>query len=85
MLVGIHAVIHGEVAADHVRLAGGSLAGELRGGVLRLGRVLAVVDASGACVASAGSTGVEQGFWPAAALADTYGSWLVYIKSTRIG
>lgn len=73
-LAGVHAVVGGEVAADHEGLCGGAVAGE-RGGLVRhVGAVLAVVDADFAEVAVAGLVGLVERRGPVAALAEAW--WL---------
>ena len=76
-LAGQHAVVDGEVAADHVGLAGGGVLGQLGRRVLVVARgVLAVVDAGGGAVeAIARCLGFEDGFGPFAAVAETW--WVV--------
>lgn len=71
-LTGEHAVVDGEVAADHVRLLGGAVAGEGFAGVGYFGAVFAVVDADFAVEALAGADGFVVRVWPLAALADAW-------------
>lgn len=73
-LAGEHAVVDGEVAADHVGFLGGAVAGEGFAAVGDFGAVFAVVDADFAVVAGAGAEGFVEGFGPLAALADACGT-----------
>ncbi len=70
LLAGVHAVVDGEVAADHVGARGGRVAGQLVRLAGRLARVLAVVDADGAGVAVAGLIALVGRFRPVSSLAE---------------
>ena len=72
-LTGIHAVIHGEVAADHVGASGGSVLRQLIRLVFDICGVLPVVHTNSASVAIASAEGLEERFWPVTALAEAYG------------
>lgn len=72
-LAGEHAVVDGEVAADHVGFLGGAVAGECFGGVGHFGRVFAVVDADFAVVTVAVAVGLVERVGPLAALAHACG------------
>ena len=82
-LAGIHAVVDGKVAADHVGASGGGIAGELVRLVLGVGGVFAVVDADGAGVALAGAVAFVQRVGPVAALAQAWGRGRQYGRQSR--
>ena len=69
-LTGIHAVIVGEVAADHVGVRGGALTGLAFGTVGHVGGVLAIIDTDFAKPSFAVAVGLVGGFRPVAAGAD---------------
>jgi len=69
-LAGIHAVVGGEVAADHKGFCRGAVAGQRRGFVGHVGAVLAIVDADFAEVAQAGLVGLVERRGPVSALAE---------------
>lgn len=69
---GEHAIVNGEVTADHVGARGSCVLGELVTFVVNIRRVLAVVDADGASIAVAGSVSLEKRVGPVSPLAKTY-------------
>ena len=69
----VHAVVDGEVAADHVGTRRGRVLGQLGRLVLNIGVVLAVVDAHHAGEALAGAECLELGLRPVAPLAEACG------------
>ena len=68
-LAWVHAVVHGEVAADHVGPRGSSVLGQLVRLVLDVGGVLPVVHSYRAAVAQSGAVGLEEWVRPVTALA----------------
>lgn len=68
-LARIHAVIDGEVAADHVGLRSSSILGQLIRMVFTICRVFAVVHANRAHVAVASTERLEERIWPVTTLA----------------
>lgn len=68
----VHAIVDGEVAADHVRAHGGVLLGQLLGFADGVGLVFAVVDAHDAGVAIGTRVGFVERVRPAATAAEAW-------------
>lgn len=68
-LAWIHAIVDGEVAANHVSPGGCSILGQFVRLVLNVSRVLPVVDPDCASIAVTGSICLEERFGPMTALA----------------
>lgn len=71
-LARVHAVVHGEVAADHVGSRGSSVLGQLVRLVLHVGRVFPVVHSYRAAVAQSGAVSLEEWIRPVTALTEAW-------------
>lgn len=68
-LTRVHAIIDGEIAADHVGTSGSGILRQFVGFVFNIRGVFPVVHSHSASVAIASAEGLEEGLWPIAALA----------------
>lgn len=79
-LAWVHAVVDAEVAANHVCGLGGFVARLVFCRIGVIGAVFPVVDSDSAGPAIAGSPGLEEGIWPAPAVAEICNDVLTVVR-----